>query len=105
MTDAAPATTGRPPGPPMSVATHPGHTALTRILAGASSAARMRVSALRAAFDVLYAGVPPPSAESDPASDDTLTIRPWSLRRSSGTIAIVVRHAPKRFVSNASRTT
>ena len=27
---AAPASTGRPPGPPMSVATQPGQTALTR---------------------------------------------------------------------------
>ena len=49
---AAPSATGRPPAPPMSVATQPGQTALTRIRSPRSSAARMRVSALSAAFDV-----------------------------------------------------
>src|SRR5438445_687794 len=50
---AAPSATGRPPLPPMSVATQPGHTAFTSILWVRSSAASMRVSALRAAFERL----------------------------------------------------
>ena len=49
---AAPSGTGRPPAPPMSVATQPGQIALTRIRSPRNSAARMRVSALSAAFDV-----------------------------------------------------
>jgi hypothetical protein len=45
------ASTGRPPAPPMSVATHPGPVLLTRIPSRRSSAASMRVNAFRAAFD------------------------------------------------------
>src|SRR5580693_10722610 len=48
---AAPSATGRPPGPPMSVATQPGQTALTRIPAGRSPAASVRVSAFSPALD------------------------------------------------------
>jgi len=51
MTRAAPSRTGRPPGPPMSVAIHPGQTAFTRMPVPASSAASTRVSAFRAAFE------------------------------------------------------
>jgi hypothetical protein len=43
---AAPFSTGRPPDPPISVATHPGHTALTRIRDDFSPFANMRVRAL-----------------------------------------------------------
>src|SRR5437762_2625765 len=50
---AAPSATGRPPLPPMSVATQPGHTAFTRIRSLRNSAASIRVSALRAAFERL----------------------------------------------------
>src|SRR3954469_18366522 len=73
ITDAAPAATGRPPGPPLSVATQPGQIALTRIPAGRSSAARMRVSALSAALLTEYAGVPAPISASDPPPLETLT--------------------------------
>lgn len=48
---AAPRSTGAPPGPPSAVATHPGHTALTRMPLPASSAASTRVNALSAALD------------------------------------------------------
>jgi len=40
-----------------------------------------------------------------PAPEDTLTSRPWPLAASSGANAIATRHAPKVFVSSASRTT
>src|SRR5690242_19933952 len=50
---AAPSATGRPPGPPMSVATQPGQIALTRIPSPRSSAASIRVSALRATLEAL----------------------------------------------------
>ena len=55
----APSSTGRPPPPPISVATHPGSTELTKIpvAAESSSAARIRVNAFRAALETLYAGV------------------------------------------------
>jgi len=66
MTLAAPSPTGRPPEPPMSVATHPGQTELTRIPDPASSRASTRVSAFNAAFDTEYAGVPPPIEASHP---------------------------------------
>src|SRR5438309_6845379 len=55
------------PRPPMSVRTHPGHTALTRILRGESSRARIRVWAFRAIFDTEYAERQP-SALPFPAS-------------------------------------
>src|SRR5581483_9437669 len=61
---AAPRPTGRPPRPPMSVAVQPGQTAFTRI--AGSSAARILVSAFNAAFEMLYAGVPPPIEASEP---------------------------------------
>lgn len=51
----------------MSVATQPGHTALTSTPSPRSSAARMRVIALSAAFETEYAGVPAPIEASDPA--------------------------------------
>src|ERR1700735_744960 len=41
----------------------------------------------------------------DPPSLLTLTMRAWALRRSSGRKACVVRQAPSRLVSSASRTT
>src|SRR5438034_8168726 len=53
--------------PPMSVRTHPGHTALTRIPRGKSSRARIRVWALRAIFDTEYADGQP-AALLSPAS-------------------------------------
>src|SRR5439155_19295767 len=52
-TPAAPSATGRPPLPPMSVATHPGQTALTKIPASRSSAASTRVKAFNAALETL----------------------------------------------------
>src|SRR5262249_4449565 len=56
---AAPSSTERgAPRPPMSVRTQPGHVAFTRIWRSASSAARIRVSALSAAFEAPYASVP-----------------------------------------------
>jgi hypothetical protein len=48
-TRAAPISSGWPPGPPMSVAIHPGQTAFTRIPVPMSSAASTRVSAFNAA--------------------------------------------------------
>jgi hypothetical protein len=66
----------------------------------------MSVSALRAAFDIEYAGAPPLiPVVSWPAPDDTFTSRPWPLSRSSGANAIATRHAPSVFVSSASLTT
>jgi len=50
MTEAAPSMTGRPPLPPMSVAVHPGQTALTSTPSVRSSSASTRVSALSAAL-------------------------------------------------------
>ncbi len=44
---------GATPGPPISVATQPGQTALTRIRSPRNSAACIRVSALRAALDAV----------------------------------------------------
>src|ERR1041384_5389964 len=57
-----PSSTGRPPPPlpPISVDTHPGSTELTKIPVSRSSAARIRVNALRAVLETLYAGVPAP---------------------------------------------
>ena len=49
---AAPSVTGRPPAPPMSVATQPGHTELTRMPSARSSSANTRVNAFNAAFEV-----------------------------------------------------
>ena len=69
---AAPSSTGRPPAPPTSVATQPGHTAFTKIRVSRSSPARVRVRAFRAAFVTWYAGGPPPIFASEPASDDTV---------------------------------
>ncbi len=54
----------------MSVAVQPGQTAFTRI--AGSSAARILVSAFNAAFEMLYAGVPPPIEASEPRSLETL---------------------------------
>ena len=61
----APSSTGRPPPPPLppiSVATYPGSTELTKMpVSVVSSAARIRVNAFRAALETLYAGgVPAP---------------------------------------------
>src|ERR1700683_1367597 len=52
-TPAAPSSTGflAPIGPPMSVLTNPGHAELTRNPSPASSAERIRVTALSAALD------------------------------------------------------
>ena len=102
---AAPSATGRPPAPPISVATQPGQTAFTRIPVPESSAARIRVSALSATFETLYAGVPPPILVSDPLSLDTFTIRPARLLRSKDRNASHICHAPNKLVSNASCTT
>src|SRR5215467_13467681 len=55
----APSSTGLPPDPPSSVATHPGSTELTKIPVPLSSAANFLVRAFKAAFDTLYPGVPP----------------------------------------------
>ena len=50
---AAPAETGRPPAPPMSVATQPGQTAFTRKRSARSSAASIRVRAFSAALEAV----------------------------------------------------
>jgi hypothetical protein len=42
---------------------------------------------------------------SAPPPDDTFTSRPCPLPERSGANAIATRHAPKVFVSSASRTT
>jgi len=89
----------------MSVAVQPGQTAFTRIPVPLNSAASTRVSAFRAAFVVEYAGVPAPIEGSEPASEDTLTIRPHPAFRIIGANAWAIRHAPNTFTSNASRTT
>src|SRR5436190_435401 len=66
---AAPSSTERgASGPPISVATQPGQTELTRIPEERSSSASRRVSAFKATFETLYAGVPPPITASDPLS-------------------------------------
>src|SRR5437762_5630428 len=57
------------PRPPMSVRTHPGQTALTRIPRGESSRASIRVRALRATFETEYADGQPERLVS-PASRD-----------------------------------
>jgi hypothetical protein len=59
----------------MSVATQPGQIALTRMPLVRNSAATTLVSALSAAFEVEWAGVPAPIEVSDPAPHETLTIR------------------------------
>jgi hypothetical protein len=41
----------------------------------------------------------------DPASLETLTMRPWPLARSSGSRLRLVCQAPSRLISRASRTT
>jgi hypothetical protein len=48
---AAPSLTGRPPAPPMSVATQPGQTELTRMPSLRSSVASIRVSAFSAVLE------------------------------------------------------
>jgi hypothetical protein len=68
----------------MSIATQPGHTALTRMLTSRSSPASVRVSAFKAALVTWYAGEPAPMLASDPDSDETLTIRADRPLRSSG---------------------
>ncbi len=50
---APPSATGRPPLPPMSVATQPGHTLFTSTPVPDSSAASWRVNAFSAALDAL----------------------------------------------------
>src|SRR5215470_18174089 len=70
----APSSTGRPPDPPMSVATHPGHTAFTRMPLPSSSSASMTVSPFSASFEILYAGVEASSESHAPAPLDTFTI-------------------------------
>ena len=72
---AAPAFTGRPPEPPISVATQPGHTELTRTRSRRSSAANIRVSALSDTLDTLYAGASLVMEASDPDSLETFTTR------------------------------
>src|SRR5689334_17768175 len=46
----APSSTGRPPAPPISVATHPGQTEFTKMLLSRSSPASVLVSAFSPAF-------------------------------------------------------
>src|SRR5215212_6476719 len=73
----APSSTERvAPEPPISVCTHPGLTALTRMPLPRSSEARMRVRALRAVFETRYPGEPPPMSSRAASPVETLTIRP-----------------------------
>jgi hypothetical protein len=65
----------------------------------------MSVTASRPAFETEYAGAPSRIPVSCPAPDETFTIRPCGLARSSGANATASRHAPSVFVSSASRTT
>src|SRR5438093_850781 len=62
--------------PPMSVRTHPGSTALASTPRPRYVWARIRVNALRAAFDIAYAGAYVDMFASWPAPDDTFTTRP-----------------------------
>jgi len=64
----------------------------------------MSVSALRAAFEIEYAGAPSPIPVSWPLPEDTFTSRPCGLSLRSGANAIATRHAPSVLVSSASRT-
>src|SRR5829696_9417377 len=73
----APSSTERvAPEPPMSVCTHPGLTALTRMRLPRSSEARIRDRALRAVFETRYPGEPPPMSSRAASPVETLTIRP-----------------------------
>src|SRR5688500_9270153 len=63
-------------GPPMSVRTHPGSTALTSTPSPRYVSDRIRVNALTAAFDIEYAGAYVDMVASCPAPDDTFTTRP-----------------------------
>lgn len=64
------------------------------------------MNAFSAALLTRYAGVPPCSmAASEPASLETLTMRPRALRRSRGSRISVVRQGPSTLVSHVSCTT
>nr|WP_238447482.1 hypothetical protein [Micromonospora sp. 4G55] len=79
---------------------------MTKIPSGASCAAKSRVTAFSAAFEMAYAGVPAPMPLSEPAPLDTLTIRrpgPWW--RINGRTAWDTFSAPSALTSKASRTT
>ena len=82
----------------MSVRTHPGHIELT--LTSSSSQARVRVRALSAALETRYAARPPFMSESWPAPLETLTIRGWELRWSSGRNASISLQGPNVLTSN-----
>jgi hypothetical protein len=57
-------------GPPMSVRTQPGQTALTLMPVPWSSLAKIRVSAFRPALETRYAGKRLPMSPSWPRPDD-----------------------------------
>src|SRR5215210_4364760 len=77
MRASAPSSTERvAPEPPISVCTHPGLTALTRMPLPRNSEARMRVRALRAVLETRYPGEPPPMSSRDASPVETLTILP-----------------------------
>src|SRR5437899_3162510 len=82
-------------GPPMSVRTHPGSTALTSTPLAQQVRARIRVNAFKAAFDIEYAGAYADMVASCPAPDETLTIRPYRPRAMSGTNARHTSITPK----------
>ena len=88
----------------LSLAGQPGQTALTRMPSLASSAASMRVSALRLALETPYAGEPPVIMEIEPPSLLTFTILGRVLERSIGSSASITRQGPNRLTSIASAT-
>ena len=82
---------GRPARPCRSRPT--GHTELTRTLSARRSAASIRVSALSAAFEALYAGAPPLDMSASTAPLDTLTIRACSPRAAARPRPFATRRA------------
>src|SRR5881628_2976626 len=72
-----------------SVHSTPGQIAFTVILYGASSLATMRVNVMTPCLATLYGGIV--GAESGPAIDAILMMRPALRSRKYGTIALEVR--------------
>src|SRR5689334_10448428 len=86
-------------GPPMSVRTHPGSTALIRTPSARYVSARILVNAFTAVFDIEYAGAYADILASCPAPEDTFTTRPYRARAIAGTNARQTSIMPNRFAS------
>ena len=63
--------------PPISVLTQLGHTAFTLMLLSLSYCAMIKVRALSAALEILYAATFPPISLIAPYPDETFTILPY----------------------------